>query len=157
MDIPVAGFCGLIVGVMATVCVYPFILKRRADKLLAQCSTTATQVGDPLSQYLALLVYQLTAAYKRLEGKESDQAKIELCAILAGYFSFVKSKRHCFPSEQAALDAIGEACSMSETLRRSVTEQGNIDEKAVDQMAAELEKASANQPAHATGVPTPGR
>ena len=90
----VAVLGGMFVGVIATLCVYPFILKRRATKLLAQCSTTANEIGDPISRYLALLVYELTAVYKRLDGKEVEQAKVELSEILASYVSFVKSKRY---------------------------------------------------------------
>lgn len=138
---------GVIIGVIATLFVYPFILKQRAAKLLIQCSTTAKEIGDPLSQYFALLVYELTAVYKRLDGKEVEQAKVELSEILASYASFVKSKRYSrYSGEQTVLQAIDEACSKSETLRRIVDERvKSIKDKTLDQMLKELENEAANQ------------
>jgi len=141
----VAGLGGVLIGVMSTVCVYPFILKRKAEKLFARCSATTNELGDPLSQFLSLLVYQLTAAYNRLEGKDMEQAKVELSEIIASYASYVKSKGHRYQGEQGALDAIDEACAKSETLRRIVGGRGNpIEAKTVGQVIEQLENELAN-------------
>ncbi len=115
---------GLLAGIGLTIAVYPYILQRLARKTLAQFSAENPNIGDPLSNYISLIMFQTTQAYRHLRSGLADQSQMELTNILAGYCSFLTMNEHRSESEQRTLDAIHRACDESETLRQAVDERG---------------------------------
>ena len=137
---------GFLAGIGATLAVYPCILQYRAKKLIALCSKDIEQAGDPVSNYLALLLYQLTQAYEYLDEKDIADAVAEIESIIAGYCSFLEMKCGRSISEQDTFDAIMQACNRSETLQRAVDERKSVSNRQpVNQIIKELEKELAEQ------------
>lgn len=129
---------GLLAGIGLTIGVYPYILQRLARRTLAQCSAENPNIGDPLSNYISLIMLQITQAYGHLHRGLADQSQMELTNILTGYCSFLTMNEHRSESEQCTLNAIHRACGESETLRQAVDREVTIiKDKTPDQILRE--------------------
>lgn len=129
---------GSLMGIGVTIAIYPHILQRRAKRMLAACSSDGNRLGDPVGNYLALLMLQLRRAYGHLNGEHTLESKHEMENILAGYCSFLTINGHRSECEQFTLDAIHRACGESETLRQAVDrELAAIKDKTPEQIIEE--------------------
>jgi len=136
---------GGLAGVLLTISVYPYVLQRRAKRLLDRCSAQSNTLGDPVSNYLALTMYQTVQAYSRWKEGRAEESQAEIANILAGYASFLTMKRTVSQSEQGALDAIRCACATSDILRQAFDAQvSGVTGKSTEVLLKELEIELAN-------------
>jgi len=131
---------GGLAGVLLTVAAYPYILQRRSKKLLDRCSAQSITLGDHVSNYLALMMFQTVQAYNRWQEGRAEESQTEIANILAGYASFLTMKRTVSQSEQGTLDAIRCACTKSEILRQAFDAQvSGVAGKTTEGLLKELE------------------
>jgi hypothetical protein len=137
------GFvAGTTVGIGVGGCLFAIGIRRYQNRSADHLGQWASNdLGDPMSRYLALVVYQLAYMSRALDRVPCGETQSDIADILAGYASFVEMKPSRLSCELMALEAIAEAAKESEAVRRVVEDRvSKVKDKGIDQVIEEMEK-----------------